>query len=121
MAEDPWIDDDAGRLVRPFALIGGRTTPSRHELDMITLVVAVGSSEQRPADLEYAEILRICAQPLSVAEVAAAADLPMVVVKVLLSDLIDSGEVIFRSPPRATAPADNPLILRAVLDGLHRL
>ncbi|GAA1876869.1 DUF742 domain-containing protein [Pseudonocardia ailaonensis] len=120
MSETGWFDEDSRRLVRPFAMARGRTRPDRYDLDMITLVVAVAPPERRRADPGQAEILEICSHPLSVAEVAAKADLPMVVVKVLLSDLIESGDVIFR-PPVGRGTANDPDLLRAVLDGLRRL
>jgi len=57
---------------------------------------------------------------VSVAEVAAAVNLPIVVVKVLLSDLIEEGDVFFRAPVHRTAARDRD-VLTAVLDGLRRL
>ncbi|HVW43451.1 MAG TPA: DUF742 domain-containing protein [Amycolatopsis sp.] len=120
--DDSWFDDDAGPLVRPFAVTRGRAGADVHDLDLITLVVAV-----RPAansadwDWEYGEILRMCqGRPLSIAEIAAKLDLLLAAVKVLVSDLIDSGHLIFRSPPAAKARPDIKL-LQAVLDGVRRL
>jgi hypothetical protein len=120
MAEPEWVDEDGGRLVRPFAMARGRTRPGLHDLDMITLVVSAGRRGRPPAGLEYSEILDACRDPVSVAEVAAAVNLPIVVVKVLLSDLIEEGDVFFRAPVHRTAPRDRD-VLTAVLDGLRRL
>lgn len=115
-----WFDEDAGPLVRPYAVARGRTRPTRHDLEMTTLVVAVRTDRYVHVDREYAHILRMCQVPLSVAEVSATLNLPLVVVKVLLSDLIDWGLIIFRSPPRAS---DVPRmeLLQAVLDGIRKL
>ena len=122
MSEDSWFDEDAGPLVRPFAVTRGRTRPGRYDLDMITLVVAMGSTYRDPGrEPEYARILAACQRPVSVAEVSAAVDLPMVVVKVLLSDLIERGELLFRSPPRSQASQTDRRVLQAVLDGVRNL
>jgi hypothetical protein len=122
MAEVSWFDEDAGPLVRPFAMTRGRTRPGRYDLDMITLVVAMGSAYRDPGrEPEYARILAACQRPVSVAEVSAAVDLPMVVVKVLLSDLIERGELLFRSPPRSQSTQADRRVLQAVLDGVRNL
>jgi hypothetical protein len=115
-----WFDEDAGPLVRPYAVARGRTRPTRHDLEMITLVIAVATDHRVDADREYAQILEMCQRPLSVAEVSAMLDLPLGVVKVLLSDLIDWGLVIFRSPPR-TSDVPKMELLQAVLDGIRKL
>src|SRR3954447_18421247 len=126
MADDSWFDEDAGPLVRPFAMTRGRTRPGRYDLDMITLVVAMGNPYEAAyrdpgREPEYARILAACQRPVSVAEVSAAVDLPMVVVKVLLSDLIELGELLFRSPPRSQSPQTDRRVLQAVLDGVRNL
>ena len=115
-----WFDEDAGPLVRLYAVARGRTRPTRHNLEMTTLVVAARTDRDVNADREYAHILRMCQQPLSIAEVSATLNLPLAVVKVLLSDLIDWGLVIFRSPPR-TSDVPQMELLQAVLDGIHKL
>ncbi|WAL64325.1 DUF742 domain-containing protein [Amycolatopsis cynarae] len=119
---DSWFDDDPGPLVRPFAVTRGRAGKDLHNLDIITLVVAVRpESEVAALDREYGEILRMCQRrPLSIAEIAAELNLLLAAVKVLVSDLIDSGHLIFRSPP---PPAGRPDIklLQAVLDGVRKL
>ena len=115
-----WFDEDAGPLVRPYAVARGRTRPTRHDLEMTTLVVAVKADRHVNVDREYAHIIRISRRPLSVAEISATLNLPLAVVKVLLSDLIDWGLVIFRSPPRASDIPRTEL-LQAVLDGIRKL
>jgi Protein of unknown function (DUF742) len=115
-----WFDEDAGPLVRPYAVARGRTRPTRHDLEMTTLVVVVRTDHHVNVDREYAHILRMCQRPLSVAEVSATLTLPLGVVKVLLSDLIDWGLIIFRSPPR-TSDVPPMELLQAVLDGIRKL
>jgi hypothetical protein len=115
-----WFDEDAGPLVRPYAVARGRTRPTRHDLEMTTLVVAVSADRHVDVDREYAHIIRMCRRPLSIAEVSATLNLPLTVVKVLLSDLIDWGLIIFRSPPR-TSDVPRTELLQAVLDGIRKL
>ncbi|TNC24343.1 DUF742 domain-containing protein [Amycolatopsis alkalitolerans] len=108
-----------GPMVRPYFLAGGRSRPARADLEMITLVVSVTDEIRERVSPEHAEIVRICARPCSVAEVSALTNLPLMVVKVLLSDLIDRGYLIHRSPPATEIPSQE--LLQAVLDGIRRL
>jgi hypothetical protein len=120
-ARDNWVDDEAGPLVRPYAMTRGRTVPANRDLDMITLVVAT-KDEIDPAtlDADYVAILELCHKPMSVAELSAHLDVPIVVIKVLLSDLLERGEIIARTPARNVKVPDMNL-LQAVLDGVRRL
>jgi hypothetical protein len=118
------FDDDPGPLVRPFAVTRGRTGRNIHRLDLLTLVMAARvEADVAGLDREYREILRLCQhRALSVAEIAAHLNLLLAAVKVLISDLIDSGYLIYQSP-RPAAAADWPDIklLQAVLDGVRKL
>jgi Protein of unknown function (DUF742) len=115
-----WYDDEAGPLVRPYAMTGGRTRGNEHELNMITLVLTVAAPTDGALGWERDEILRRCRTPKSVAEIAAAVDLPMTVVKVLISDLMDRGYVVSRSPVLARH-LQNASFLQVVLDGIEQL
>ena len=76
--QESWYDDEAGPLVRLYAVTRGRSGNARPELDMLTLVVnaSAGVQPRRP-EPEYTEILRLSRTPLSVAEVAAQLNLPL--------------------------------------------
>ncbi|MQA11306.1 MAG: DUF742 domain-containing protein [Pseudonocardiaceae bacterium] len=109
-------------MVRLYALTKGRARPAGEYLDIITLVLAITRPEH---DLtlspEEASILNLCRDVmLSVAELAARANVPLSVVRVLLADLIDAGHIRVVHP---TAPdkLPNDRILREVLDGLRAL
>lgn len=118
-----WFDDAAGPLVRPYAVTRGRTGP-RLDLDMITLLVANRwDPNLERMGREYADIVRLCGHPLSVAEVSAKLSLPLAVTKILVGDLIEGGYLIFRSPPSPAAIQQTPDIslLQKVLDGVRRL
>jgi hypothetical protein len=114
---EAWYDDP---LVRPYAVTGGRTRSSTLGLDLITLVVAMRTADEVDLQHEYARVLRSCQQPISVVEVAAEVDLPLQVVKVVLSDLITQRLVIFRSANPVHEPPSRH-VLQAVLDGIRRL
>ncbi|MEV0686879.1 DUF742 domain-containing protein [Nocardia sp. NPDC050378] len=118
----PETDDDPGPLVRPFAVTRGRAGIDRYDLDLLTLVVAVATpTESTELDHEYGAIVNLCqGRPLSVVELSAHLNLLVAAVKVLVSDLIQAGYVIHRSPINAQQRPDTHLI-QAVLDGVRRL
>ncbi|PPJ21606.1 DUF742 domain-containing protein [Nocardia nova] len=118
-----WFEDEAGPLVRAYAVTGGRTHSTRADLDLITLVIAVDpAAELRRREPEYSAIMRLCRVPQSVAEVSAALRLPLMVTKVLLGDLIADGHIIFRSvSPVTDTGLHNVDLLRTVLDGIRNL
>jgi hypothetical protein len=114
-----WLDDDAGPVVRPYAITGGRTDPG--DFDLIAHVVAKGdpaaAAERTP---EQRAILFAAAQPCAVVEVAAAVDLPLGVVRVLLADLHEDG-LIDRYDPPESPDGPNEQILQAVIHGLRAI
>jgi Protein of unknown function (DUF742) len=116
--DEPWLDDDAGRLVRPYTVSNGRTRPTT-ALDMLSMVMATGRPTPEHLDLDHAKALGLCHTPTSVAEIAAHLRLPVVVTKVLVSDLVDAGNVTTRPPGPAADPTDRS-VLEALLDGLQR-
>ncbi|HEX3788107.1 MAG TPA: DUF742 domain-containing protein [Pseudonocardiaceae bacterium] len=118
---DEWFDADAGRLVRLYALTGGRTRPTNHQLDIATQVVTIRAALDRiDFEPEHLRILELCRRPFSIAEIAAYLSVPLVVAKVQVSDLVDSRAVMIGPPVQDTAAADRDL-LQSVLDGLHAL
>jgi hypothetical protein len=113
------LDDDAGPLIRPYTVSDGRTRPSAH-FDLMTMVSATNVTPRNDLGAEHAHVLTLCKNPVAVAEIAALLRMPAVVIKVLLSDLLESGAVATRSPrtPVGSDPIDLEL-LEAVLDGLR--
>lgn len=107
-------------LIRPYSLTGGRTRPSRSDFSMTSQVVAVPSVDPVELDAELELILSLCVRPVSVAEVGSRSGLPLGVVRILLSDLLDQGYVMVhtsdwerRRPSAAT--------LRSVLERIREL
>lgn len=119
--DDQWWDEAAGPVVRPFAVTGGRTRSAQPLLDVATQVMAAHRLTDRIGlEPEHIAILDLCRRPQSVAELAAYVNLPLMVIKVLISDLIERGDVVIDSPARASETPDRD-ILQAVLDGIRAL
>jgi Protein of unknown function (DUF742) len=120
-SDGEWLDQDAGPVVRPYALILGLTRPSGQRLDLIDMVRAVRQGAQEPPELspEQAELLQRCQMPTPVAELAADLDLPVGVIRILVGDLSARDLVtIHRAKPAAFSDLK---ILQEVVDGLRRL
>jgi hypothetical protein len=117
-----WLDDEAGPVVRPYAVTRGRTRTTAGEFDLIALVVATQPATTLGVGLspEHVAIVRLCQRPLSVAEISAHLDLPVGIIRVLLGDLLDEG-LILAHGPRAATPVPNQRVLRAVINGLRSL
>lgn len=119
---DKWVDRNAGPVVRPYALTGGRTEQASGEaLDLIALIVAQEQPETDPMELspEDRRILGLCRRPVTVADVAAATGLPLGVVRVLLADLIQRGQI--KVPPKQRGEQPSGDLLQEVLHGLRAL
>jgi len=122
MTDHEWLDAEAGPVVRPFALTGGRTRHGASDFDLMTLVVCgteplYGSLLLGP---EHEAILEQCRTPVSVAELASSLDLAVGVVRVLLGDLLADRRVTVRTPaPMAQFPSSR--IIKEVIDGLQAL
>jgi hypothetical protein len=119
-SEDAWYDDNAGPIVRLYAMTGGRASTTDREFTVSTMVTRAGD-RTAGADLpaEKSAILRLCTRALSVAEIAAHLSLPLGTVDVLLSDLRRAGLV--QTPEK---PAEGHLsadVMRRLRDGLLAL
>jgi hypothetical protein len=108
-------------VVRPYALVRGRTKPGGEVLDVISMVYSLRMSVPDPADLEpeHLAVIQLCGIPMSVADLASKLDLPLGVIRILLADLRDRGLVRIHRP-RVERLTDIRL-LREVADGLRRL
>ncbi|GHD36959.1 DUF742 domain-containing protein [Streptomyces galbus] len=91
----------------------------RVPLDLVTLIVARAEAPSR-ATPEQTAVLRMCAAPLSVAEISAYLRLPFSVVTVLITDLLTARLVQARAPIVRQQIPDRSL-LEAVMHGLQRL
>lgn len=121
-ARGRWLDDSAGRLIRPYTVSDGRTKPTR-EFDLMTMVATVDHASGIHLGPDHVQVLRLCEKSVTVAEVAARLRLPVTVTKVLLSDLVESGALVTRTMADGQAWSDpnDPEVLEAVLNGLRNL
>jgi Protein of unknown function (DUF742) len=133
---DRWLDREAGPVVRPYAVTRGRTGTAA-SIGLIDMVVAVAGAQpagphpggpmrggRPPAGRprlgpEHRQILARCRQPAAVVDLASDIDLPVGVVRVLLSDLREHGLIRVLAAQRG--PVTNTRLLREVLDGLQAL
>ena len=123
-AGDKWVDRNAGPVVRPYALTGGRTRPAGALLDLITVIVAsslaLGPDDSLGLSPEHRRILGLCRGPATVADVASTTALPLGVVRVLVADLIGQGRVtVLAARPAGEEPST--AMLKEVLNGLRAL
>ena len=119
--DSEWLDQDAGPVVRPYALTGGMTRPSGQHFDLLDLVRAVRRAARDLHQLspEQADLLQRCQMPTTLVDLAADLDLPVGVVRILVSDLRERGLVtIHRARP---AGVGDLKILQEVVDGLRRI
>lgn len=110
-------------MVRPYTVTRGRTRPAaEHHIDLMSQVRAVEWDKPAPR-LDHArsallDLVRRAPRP--VAEVAADADLPLTVVRVLLVDLVEAGLVRVSEPPARRGTHD-PSLLREIADRLREI
>jgi hypothetical protein len=110
------------RLVRPYALTGGRARNQWTELE-IEALLSTGPAAAQHAALgpEQRTIVRLCDHSFqSVAEISALLKLPLGVVRVLVGDMVDQGLLELYQPNHQTERPDRALLER-VLDGLRRM
>lgn len=117
-----WLDQEAGPVVRPYAVTRGRTLPSGGALFGLIDVV-VGTGERTSHDFrqgpEHRRIMSLCRRPIPVVDLTSEMDLPVGVVRVLLGDLTEAGMV--RVIPAQREPEPDQRLLRMMLDGLESL
>jgi hypothetical protein len=108
------------RRIRPYALTGGRTK-TRHHLLVETLISVTQYDSSLSDSLmpESKSLYEHARTRASVAELSVALDLPLGVVRVLVSDLAAQGAVFIH--PTAYAYQNDPNVLERILDGLKRL
>src|SRR4051812_22720908 len=117
-----WLDQEAGPVVRPYAMTQGRVAPSGDQFDLVAFVVATVPDTAADASLqpEHHAIVAAAWEPVSVVELASTLDLSVGVIRVLLGDLRSAGLISLYEPPAAAQPHDVD-VLKAVVNGLRAL
>jgi hypothetical protein len=111
-------EQPAPGTVRPFLVTSGRTVGAASiplEAQVVTTTVGEGAHDR--LTFEYRDIVRLCRQPVAVAEIAARLHLHLGVARVLVGDLQSDGLVTTFEPEPDTAH-DVDTILR-VIHGLR--
>lgn len=110
--------DEVGRLIRPYAITGGRTKADDIDLEVLVQVnprASVGPGRYR---WEAARVLELAASPVAIVELAARVEVPVGVMRVLVADLVDDGAVILHQGARTQQFSS---LLERVLDGVKKL
>jgi hypothetical protein len=118
--DDIWYDDEAGPIVRLYAITGGRTEAPAGDFTLSTTVQRVPGP--CPAASCRWPSRRSCSSraAVSVCEIAARLGLPLGPVRVILADLRDARLI---TVPRSRDAAERPSmsLLQQVLSGLNSL
>ena len=111
----------SGLRVRPYTMTRGRTS-TEVELTIETMIRSTPErATGRPSAPEAAAIVRLCADPQSVAEISAHLHLPLQVVKVLVGDLVMVDAVTTHRGGFQDDGRPDLALLERVLDGLQSL
>ena len=110
---------DTGRLVRPYAMTGGRTGADSD----ISLEAQIQASTRASEHLgayrwEAAKLIDLVETPMALIEIAARLEIPIGVARVLVSDLVDDGAVVVHVPQKTQ---NYTSLLERVLDGVRNL
>jgi hypothetical protein len=85
-------------VLRPFIVTAGRTRPLLDGLRIETMIYALPAALSAPLKFERRQIVQLCQTPLSVAEIAAALEVPLGVARVLIGDLVAGNFVSAHQP-----------------------
>ena len=118
--------DEETYAVRPYAVTGGRTRTTTNEpLPVEALVQSLRGHDDIGLTPERRKILELTRdQYLSVAELSAHVKLPVGIMRVLVSDMADSGNIRIHGTGAFTAssaPATSLSVLESVLNGISSL
>jgi len=121
---DPMDDGEDVSLVRPYALVRGRTrTGNTPGLPVEAIVETTESGAGTRLALEKGAIVRRCIEPCSIVELSVHLKVPVGVTRVLVGDLMRMGAVIVHLPmPGHLADGRvDRVLLERVLAGLEAL
>jgi uncharacterized protein DUF742 len=114
--------DYTARALRPYVITKGRSRPTRNTVGVETLLITLDPARELPvsATREERALVRMCERLLSLVEAAAHLELPVSLVTIIASDLIDTGYLSARSSIPQGGRPDSKL-LQEVLNGLRRI
>jgi Protein of unknown function (DUF742) len=111
--------NETGRLIRPYAMTGGRTLAETE----ISLEAQIQASTRASQHLgayrwEAAKVVELVQSPMALIEIAARLQIPIGVARVLVADLVNDGAVMLHIPQKTQSFAS---LLERVLDGVRNL
>lgn len=113
------MGDETGRLIRPYAITGGRTGGETDiGLEAQIQASSRGSQHLGAYRWEAAKVVELVQTPMALIEVAARLEIPIGVARVLVADLVDDGAVVLHVPEKTQNFAS---LLERVLDGVRNL
>ena len=108
-----------GRLIRPYAMTGGRTlADSEISLEAQIQATARASQHLGAYRWEAAKVVELVQSPMALIEIAARLQIPIGVARVLVADLVSDGAVVLHIPEKTQSFAS---LLERVLDGVRNL
>ena len=126
-SDDSGVEYEA-RTVRPYAVTGGRVRAANSDLPLEALVeVLPGAANAQGMPPEKRAIVQHAAHTfVSVAELSALLRLPLGVVRILVTDLAESGHIrVHTSTPVSVHTGQSPAlslsVLESVLNGISAL
>lgn len=118
-ARPPEPEGPPPAALRPYVMTAGRTRPRRDlAIEALVSTTAHGHAVANRQLPEHRAICLLCRTTCSVAEVAAALDVPLGVARVLIDDLAHQGLVVVHGVREGGVTQQ---LLERVLDGLRRL
>ena len=108
-----------GRLIRPYAMTGGRTL-AESEISLEAQIQATARASQHLGAYrwEAAKVVELVQSPMALIEIAARLQIPIGVARVLVADLVGDGAVMLHIPEKQQSFAS---LLERVLDGVRNL
>ncbi len=113
--------DDTGRLIRPYAMTGGRTgNDTGVSIGLEAQIQAASRGSQPPGGYrwEAAKVVEFVQSPMALIELAARLEIPVGVARVLVADLLADGAVVLHEP---VATQNFGSLLERVLNGVRNL
>ena len=109
---------DSSSFIRPFIITSGRTEARRTNLHLDTMVSSLVGRTGQDRGFEHRAVLRLCAEPISIAELAVTLDLPVGVVTVVVDDLLDDNVLFIHQSRSATVSLS---LLERLVEGVRAL
>lgn len=105
---------------RPYFVTSGRTRTTR-PLGIEALAERTEKGEHELADLQFEQydIAQLCSRAISVAEIAARADMPLGVARVLVADMASGGLLHIHDVPERIA--DDISLIQRLIHGVRAL